>query len=90
MGYRIELGEIERALNSFSQIQTAICMYQQEKDKIICVYEGEATDAEIVAHIKDLVPKYMYPNQFMKIKKMPYNANGKVDRVAVKGLLDAR
>ena len=83
-GYRIELGEIERALNSFSKISAAVCIYKKEEDKIICIYDGNATDEEIVNHIKTLVPKYMFPNRFIKLDAMPYNANGKIDRVKLK------
>lgn len=87
MGYRIEMGEIERALNSFEKIKSAVCIFKKEEDKIVCVYEGDATDAEIVNHIKELVPKYMYPNKFLKLDLMPYNANGKVDRVKLKEMV---
>lgn len=83
-GYRIELGEIERALNSFSKISAAVCVYKKEEDKIVCIYEGNATDEEIVNHIKTLLPKYMFPNRFIKLDAMPYNANGKIDRVKLK------
>ena len=85
MGYRIELGEIERALNSFDKIASAICFYDEENKKIVCIYEGEADDAEIIKHIQNIVPKYMYPNILRKCEKMPYNANGKIDRVKLKG-----
>ena len=84
MGYRIELGEIERAVNSFEKISTAVCLYKNEEDKVVCVYEGTATDEELVNHIKGIIPKYMFPNKFVKLTQMPYNANGKVDRVKIR------
>ena len=84
MGYRIELGEIERALNSFEKINAAVCFYDETARKIICVYEGEADASEIIKHIQNIVPKYMYPNILKKYEKMPYNANGKIDRVKLK------
>jgi amino acid adenylation domain-containing protein len=80
MGYRIELGEIERAINSFEKIKAAICFFDQENDRIVCTYEGDTDSAEIIMHIKDIIPKYMYPNIFKKVENMPYNANGKIDR----------
>ena len=84
MGYRIELGEIERAVNSFENVNAAICFYDENLSKIICVYEGETSDAEIIRYIQDCIPKYMYPNILKKKEKMPYNANGKIDRVKLK------
>ncbi len=84
-GYRIELGEIERAINSFEKINASICFYDGEKDKIVCAYNGDCSEDEIIVHISKLIPKYMYPNYFIALKKMPYNANGKIDRVKIKG-----
>ncbi len=84
MGYRIELGEIERAINSFKKINSSICIYDEKNDKIVCIYEGEAESKEIITHIQKIVPKYMYPNIIKKIDKIPYNANGKIDRAKLK------
>ena len=84
MGYRIELGEVERAVNSFEKILSAICLFDKEHDKILCIYEGDTSDEEIIEHVKKILPKYMYPNRFIKIDHMLYNANGKVDRVKYK------
>jgi len=36
--------------------------------------------------MRALVPKYMLPNIYVKLDEMPYNANGKVDRVKLKEL----
>lgn len=84
MGYRIELGEIERAINSIGSINSVACLYDAKKDKIVCVYEGKTTNQEIIAHIQKLIPKYMFPNIIYNVEKMPYNANGKIDRVKLK------
>jgi len=84
MGYRIELGEIEMAINSCIDVQNAICFYDEEKKKIVCVYVGDISDRELIAYIENIVPKYMYPNIFIKVDKMLYNANGKIDRVRLK------
>ena len=83
-GYRIELGEIETALNSLAEIKAAVCFFDPGKDKIHCVYQGELTSADIVKGIRDLVPKYMLPNVYHQVERMPYNANGKIDRNALK------
>lgn len=83
-GYRIELGEIETALNSLSDIQAAICLFDAAKDRIHCVYQGDLESADIVKGARTLLPKYMLPNVYTKVEQMPYNANGKIDRVALK------
>ena len=33
--------------------------------------------------MKDLVPTYMIPNYFIKLKEIPINSNGKADRKAL-------
>ena len=83
-GYRIELGEIERAINSYENISSAFCFYDEKKDKIVCIYEGNTNSEEIIKYVSNSIPKYMYPNVLIKLDKMPYNANGKIDRVKVK------
>lgn len=84
MGYRIELGEIERAVNAMQEINAAICFYDDEARKIVCIYEGETTDADIIKYVQNIIPKYMYPNILKKCEKLPYNANGKIDRVKIR------
>ncbi len=84
MGYRIELGEIERGLNSLSGISAGICFYDLEKGRIVAVYEGEMHQKDIAGELLKLIPKYMIPNIYRKVDKMPYNANGKIDRVMLR------
>lgn len=84
MGYRIELGEIERGLNSLASILSAICFYDQKKDRIVCIYEGDTTGKEIAGALSGILPKYMIPNIYKQVDKMPYNANSKIDRVRLR------
>ncbi len=79
----MNFGEIERAVNSYEKINSAICFFDDKKDKIVCVYEGDSSSEEIIKHIANSIPKYMYPNLCMKTEKMPYNPNGKIDRVKI-------
>lgn len=83
MGYRIELGEVETALNGLEDME-AVCFFDRERDKIVCVCRTGLTDAQIVAGIRDKLPRYMQPNIYRRVEGMPYNANGKIDRVRLK------
>lgn len=83
MGYRVELGEIERAVNSLPDVRAAVCLFDAPEDKILCVYEGPSDRAGLLRGLGELLPKYMYPNHFIKRDDMPYNANGKLDRAAL-------
>ncbi len=81
MGHRIELGEIEAVLNTYSGIRIACCIFDKEAQKIICFYESDAECMkDIVAFLKEQLPKYMWPNKYVWYEKLPYNKNGKIDR----------
>jgi len=85
MGYRIELGEIEAAVNSLAKIQNCAVIFDEESDKIVLIYTGKIVDKEIMEGISHKIPHYMYPNVIVKMKVMPYNQNGKIDRKWLKG-----
>lgn len=89
MGYRIELGEVERAVVSHEAVKAAVCFYDIEAGRIICVYEGGCESPDIITHIKKLIPKYMFPNIFKKLETMPFNANGKLDRPLIREIFNA-
>lgn len=82
MGHRIELGEIEIAVNSLDFLDAGCCVYSSEEEKIILFYQApEKIDREILLGLKDLLPKYMYPNKLIQYEKLPMNKNAKIDRV---------
>lgn len=82
MGYRIELGEIERAMSACGI--SGICFYDKERDRIVAAYEGDMQGRELAKALAKLIPKYMIPNIYRNLPKLPYNANGKIDRVLLK------
>ena len=84
MGYRIELGEIEHAAMSLEAIKRVCCLYNQRKQSIVLIYEGDVEAAEVKAEVTNRVPEYMVPGVIHKLDKMPMNANGKIDRVLLK------
>lgn len=84
MGHRIELGEIEVNVNMLEGISSACCIYDKEKEKIVLFYAGEPEAKDLIAVLKDKLPRYMLPNKVEKLEKMPLTANGKLDRVYLK------
>lgn len=80
MGYRIELGEIEAAISACEGVEVCVCLYDAKRDKLVFVYEGTAAKEEILPFAKSRLPSYMAPNQVIQARKMPCNANGKLDR----------
>lgn len=84
MGYRIELGEIEANIMSLEEIKACACIYDVDKSLIVLYYNGDITEQEVLENIKKKVPAYMVPNKIISLDRMPYNANGKIDRVLLK------
>jgi acyl-coenzyme A synthetase/AMP-(fatty) acid ligase len=85
MGQRVELGEIELLINSLEEIDASICFYDHDKQKIVLIYQGLNADRKyIIDNIKTSLPKYMYPNIYIKMSDLPYNLNGKIDRTLLK------
>ena len=88
MGYRIELGEIENAANNIEGFIICACLYDSENSKIVLFYQGdELEESDVLNEIKNKVPAYMCPNNIIKLPRIPYNANGKIDRVNLKNML---
>ncbi|MBQ7726230.1 MAG: amino acid adenylation domain-containing protein, partial [Clostridia bacterium] len=80
-GYRIELGEIEAAGGAIEQIRACAALYQSETDRILFAYEGKIKQTETVRQeLASRLPDYMMPEQIFRVKTMPYNQNGKIDR----------
>lgn len=84
MGYRIELGEIETALNSLSDIHSAVCFFDESDDKIVCCAVTKCELSLITNELKKLLPAYMLPNKWKIQDRLPANANGKIDRALLK------
>lgn len=83
MGHRIELGEIEVNVNLISGVNMSGCVYDKEKSKIVLFYVGDIASSELIAVLKDKLPRYMIPNKVEKLDAMPFTANGKLDRIAL-------
>ncbi|MAV58957.1 MAG: hypothetical protein CMG07_03285 [Candidatus Marinimicrobia bacterium] len=84
MGYRIELGEIEAAALNIENITNCAVLYDQNAKKIILCYVEDGKklfdDKKLRLDLAKKLPKYMLPRELIKLKKMPLNSNGKIDR----------
>lgn len=84
-GNRIELGEIEVAVNAIEGVTNAACIFDQANDKLVLYYttlDGETMD--IINLVKERIPVYMFPEVVNHLMEMPYNLNGKIDRIELK------
>lgn len=88
-GNRIEMGEIEVAVNSISGVTNAACIFDQVNDKIVLYYTtSENQELDIINSVKDKLPVYMFPEIITLLKVMPYNMNGKIDRIELKKMYE--
>lgn len=88
MGHRIELGEIEAKAGAIPEIARCCCLYQSEKRKIVLFCElnqgAEITGREIQSLLRSRLSSYMVPGKITIMDRLPINANGKINRVALK------
>jgi amino acid adenylation domain-containing protein len=94
-GYRIEAGEIEHHLVSQYNVKEAVVIARADKngiDKLVAYlvikdgYQGESDIAQIKgwrAELRNLVPEYMVPDDFIIVPAMPLTPNGKIDKKAL-------
>lgn len=83
MGHRIELGEIEASADLVDGVARACCIYDGSKKKIRMFYVGDIFESDLMANLKDYLPRYMLPATITKLSQLPLTANGKLDRLAL-------
>ncbi len=90
-GYRIELGEIEAALNALGELrECAVVAVETEgfaATEICCAYvplQAGVAPAHLRTRLKDSLPAYMLPTRWTDFDVLPKNANGKIDRRALR------
>mgnify|MGYP002624948490 CR=1 FL=1 len=82
--YRIELGEIETALLASPSVSNGCCLFDQEKDEIVCVYIGSEDSSALAKQLREKLPSYMMPNRWVRLDRLPMTINDKIDRVTLK------
>lgn len=88
-GNRIELGEIEVAVNAIEGVTNAACIFDQEQDKLVLYYTtANGQPLDIINLVKERIPVYMFPEVVNHLAQMPYNLNGKIDRIELKRMYE--
>ena len=93
-GFRIELGEIELALMEHSSVSACVVHAAEfAPDDVrlvgyIVPAAGGYDDEALRTHLRDQLPEYMVPANFVQIPRIPQTPNGKVDRNALPKPID--
>ncbi|ASS75372.1 hypothetical protein CIG75_10465 [Tumebacillus algifaecis] len=88
-GFRIETGEIEAVLQSHTEISDALVLLREDApgDQRLVAYliaaEEAPTVSELRALLKDKLPDYMVPSNFVFLRAFPLTPNQKIDRNAL-------
>ncbi|MEH1017432.1 amino acid adenylation domain-containing protein [Micromonospora sp. CPCC 206060] len=89
-GFRIELGEIESALAEHPAVRAVVVVAREtqpgEKGLVAYLVCRDGTPpavSELRAHLRDRLPDYMVPAQWMVLDALPLTASKKVDRRAL-------
>ena len=87
-GFRIELGEIENRLLKHEEINAAVVISKEDKNKnkYLCAYIVPTRDLSIQGlreFLSKYLPDYMVPAYFVILEQLPLNPNGKIDLKAL-------
>lgn len=87
-GFRVEPGEIEAVLEKFPGVAGAVVTAREvEGEKRLAAYvlasQGKPSEAELRKFLKNHLPEYMIPADFVFLESFPLTPNGKVDRRAL-------
>ncbi len=82
-GYRVELAEIEQTLAQITHVDRAAVVQQQSgSSNILVAYivvDQTGVQQEIKAELREQLPAYMQPEEWVWLDSMPITASGKID-----------
>ncbi|MCX5043512.1 amino acid adenylation domain-containing protein [Aldersonia sp. NBC_00410] len=91
-GYRVELGEVEGGLRSLPGVQAAVAtLVGRRAPKLaaaVTMAQAEGGSAPLAAQLAELLPSYMVPSRIEILDRFPLTSNGKLDRKAIRALLE--
>ena len=85
-GYRIELGEVEANVEKLPEITSAVCIWDNDKNRLVLYYVGNVEERPLKKLLTGKLSDYMIPNRIVRLDKIPQTANGKIDRAGLKKL----
>eukprot|EP00833_Pecoramyces_ruminatium_P013795 jgi/Orpsp1_1/1187827/evm.model.d7180000060423.1 len=90
-GQRIEIGEIESKILEINEIKQCVVIDKKKENGekylvcyyILCENEEDISNKDIRKYLSEKLPRYMIPNYYKKIDKIPLSNTGKLNRRAL-------
>jgi len=86
-GYRMELGEVETALRAIPGWLDGCCLYDAPTARLCCFWTGGLSQRDLTKALKEKLPKYMLPDAYMHMDRLPLTATTKLDRAALREMM---
>ena len=85
-GYRTSVYEIQSYLNKITMWKRCAVIYDSCDSLVRVFYENEyvLNRTELIKEMKRIMPSYLIPKYFMRIDKIPFTSNGKVNNEELK------
>jgi amino acid adenylation domain-containing protein len=86
-GFRVEPSEVEAALRRLPQVDEAVVVAVREDgvtDLVACYTGRSAARLDFIRALRAALPIHQVPRRYLHLNGLPRNANGKVDRNAVR------
>jgi acyl-coenzyme A synthetase/AMP-(fatty) acid ligase len=92
LGHRLELGEVEAALRRHPNVVEAVAVGWPVEDGtahgIVAFVSGAGIEpTTLLEMVRTTLPDFMVPRELRLVETMPLNANGKIDRNALRDQL---
>lgn len=82
-GFRVDLGEIEAVTRKYTN-RNAVCLPLESSNgyqSIVMFVENCQSVETLQLYLRQVLPPYMVPTKIISLAAIPYNANGKIDRI---------
>ena len=86
-GQRVELAEIERQLEQAPGVARAAVYYDGARLHGFACGTEDFDEAAVLRYLGARLPSYMLPEHVLRVPEFPLNANGKLDRKRLTGLV---
>jgi non-ribosomal peptide synthetase component F len=93
-GYRVELGEIEAVLRQEAGLSRAVAIGWPRTasggaEGVVAFIDDAGVDVDaLLRRVEQRLPHYMVPRQVRVVERFPLNSNGKIDRKALRAMLE--